>query len=593
MILFWAVLATMVCVALLFVVPPLLSGNRASGPARDEVNIAIYRERLKELESDLKNGTLSREQFDKTREELERALLQDVSGAPARDSAAGPAPARWSAAVVAVALPLLAVGWYLGLGRYDAPSMQGRSDIPGVRQPAVPGMPSIEQMVSGLAARLKNNPNDPQGWSMLGRSYVVLKRYPEAVDAYAKAYGLRADDAQLLADYAEALALASKGRLAGRPAELALEALKLQPEQQKALWLAGIAAVQQGDASQAKLYWQRLLRLLPKDGEDAKMVEGALAQAEGQAVAGGGAPAGGSTEQEATPAGGAVQVRVALAPGLVNKASPDDTLFIFARAINGPRMPLAVVRKRVKDLPVTVTLDDSMAMMPSMKLSNFPEVALEAHISKSGNAMPQTGDLLGRTPSTKVGSQHVVEMTIDHLVQDAQAAAPPGSGAAPSIPAGPVQESPAQEKGTPKLAGGPEKPAQEQTAENAAGGSPPKAGAVPGGLRVSVALAPRLAGKVSPEDALFVYARAVQGPRMPLAITRKQVKDLPLTVTLDDSMAMMPAMRMSNFPEVVVGARVSKSGNAMPQSGDLQGLSPSVRVGTAAPVEVTIDTLIP
>lgn len=599
MTLLWVILAAMVLAALAFILPPLLGRGRDTGLGREQINLAIYKERLAEIEADLKSGALSREQFRQSRQDLERQLLQDISGDKTPAHVTSHAPARWSAGVVVLSLPLLAMSLYLKLGGGDLMMRWTQADggTAGDVAQTPPGMPSIEQMVNGLAQRMKTTPNDLQGWVMLGRSYIVLKRYPDAVAAYAKAYSLQGDDPRILTDYAEALALANDNQLSGRPAELIQKALELRPSYAKALWLAGIVAVKEGNMASAVGRWQQLLVQLPKDSEEARMVQSAIAQAQGQApamaVAEGGAAGQGAQSGE----GGAIKLKVALSPELASKASPDDTLFIFARASSGPRMPLAVVRKQVKDLPVTVTLNDSMAMTPAMKLSNFPEVVLEARVSKAGTAAPQAGDLEGRKQGVKTGGQDVVDLNIDQVVKGE----PSAQGDQPSVAtmlantgsadAGGQNAAPAAEPAATPIApaAGKAPMSLPQAKQEAAGGT----GIEGGGIQVRVALAPSLGGKVSPDDTLFIFARVANGPRMPLAIVRKQAKELPVTVTLNDSMAMMPAMRLSNFPAVVVGARISKTGMAMPQSGDLEGMSPGITVGGSAPVDVTIDHLIP
>jgi cytochrome c-type biogenesis protein CcmH len=275
-------------------------------------------------------------------------------------------------------------------------------------------------------------------------------------------------------------------------------------------------------------------------------------------------------------------------------------------------MPLATVRKQVKDLPLTVTLDDSMAMTPAMKLSGFPEVVLEARVSKSGNAVSQPGDLEAERVTAKVGSEEPVELTVNQVVgEKAQGQGPPtGSGGVsvtaemasggtvgPAASEGPEGAAPpggrdaGQNTGGEAAAGGAQSAAEQGSlSDTSRSASAETAGR---GLQVRVTIASNLADKISPEDTLFVYARAPQGPRMPLAIVRKQAKDLPTTVTLDDSSSMMPGMPLSSLPMVVLGARVSKSGNAMPQSGDLQGFGPAVQANSNRPVEITIDKVIP
>ncbi len=570
MILFWVIVAVMIALSLAALLPPLLGRGRDTGIPRDQLNIAIYNERVAELGADFSRGHLTQGQYEETKRELERELLADVSG-----SAKGAAPVRPSrspvtAVLVAVAVPLLSVGLYLKLGD---PRLLGERGPAGSPTEAQRAMPSISDMVAKLERRLKDEPKDATGWMMLGRSYVVLHRYGEASDAYAKAYALVGDDPALMADWAEAAALANNGQLGGRPAELVDKVLATQPDNMKGLWLGGMAAFQAGDYKHAAERWGRLAPKVPAQTDDGRLVRDYLGQARSHLspeelarLAPEGTP---SAAEDGTSKAG-LKVEVTFAPALAGRVSPNDTVFVFARAASGPRMPLAVLRSPARDLPATVTLDDSMAMAPAFKLSSFPQVVVGARISKTGNATPEAGDLQGLSAPVASGSQGPVRVVVDQVVGENSKAMPESA----PIPAEAAVGQSAPAAGAPP------------------GASEPSPEGVPGKVVVRVTLDSALAGRVTPEETVFIFARAAQGPRMPLAIARKQVKDLPATVTLDDAMAMAPAFRLSLFPEVTVAARVSRAGNAMPQPGDLEGLAAGVRVG-GAPVSLAIDHVVP
>jgi len=402
---FWILAAAMVIATLAFVLPPLLRRPRVTGPAEDELNVAVYRQRLTELESDLRNDTLTREQFEKARAELERQLLTDVPQKQTQVAAA--TTGRWPAVSLAVLVPLVAVGLYFKLGNPDAAHLSSQAGAQSAE------MHSLEEGVNRLAARLAANPKDPEGWAMLGRSYIVLKRFGEATLAYAKAYDLLGDQPDIMVDYAEALALANNSSMAGKPSELVAKALKLQPNHAKGLWLAGHAAAQQNRLPEAIDYWKRLLAVLPPGQEGAREVNQMIAQAESMLGKPGTAPPAAAT----APAGKvAVQVRVALSPSLASRAAPTDTVFVFARAAQGPRMPLAIVRKQVKDLPFTVTLDESMAMSPQLTIASVPEIVIGARVSKTGNASTSSGDLQGLSKPLKPKSLSKVEVTVNEVL---------------------------------------------------------------------------------------------------------------------------------------------------------------------------------
>ncbi len=429
MALFWALAAAMVALALGFVLVPLLRPRHAAQVDRDQLNIAVIKQQLAELEADLANGKLGPSEYQAARTDLEKELLYDLSqdGGPA-GGAGCPHRGRWVAAALAVVLPLSAGVLYKYLGAYPRAGamQQARSGTEGA---AGQGLPSVEQMVNTLAERLRRQPDDPQGWEMLGRSYIVLERHAEAAEAYRKAVALTgAKDPGLLANYAEALALAHGGSLAGRPAELIDQALALQPRHPKALWLNGYLAYQQGDLKKAIATWEQLVGLLPSGSGEAQQVQDNIRQARTRlgepggtqaASGGGGAQAAAATPQgpsKAATDSKAIRTQVRLAPDLQGRVSPGDTVFIYARAMDGPRMPLAIVRKQVSDLPLTLTLDDSQAMSPAMSLSRFPRVSLEARISRSGNAMTQSGDLKGVVQPVSPGQKEVVQLTIDEVV---------------------------------------------------------------------------------------------------------------------------------------------------------------------------------
>lgn len=286
---------------------------------------------------------------------------------------------------------------------------------------AASGMPDATQlaaMVEKLAARLKAEPEDVKGWSMLGRVQLVRGLPAEAVTAYQQALALRTDDASLLTDYAEALAMKNGRTLAGEPTKLVNRALMLDPNHGKALALAGSAAFERSDYASAVTLWEKLLAVSPPEAEFAAQVRASVAEARqlaGQAPQAAAAPVPVPVPppaQATAPATASVSGKVTLAPALSARAAPDDTVFIVARASEGPRVPLAVLRRQVKDLPISFTLDDSLAMAPTMKLSNFSKVIVIARISKSGQAMPVAGDITGQSPVVEVGAKALqIEMS--------------------------------------------------------------------------------------------------------------------------------------------------------------------------------------
>jgi len=410
---FVAAAAALIAVAIAFVAAPLLRRPEASRGSRvgtrTEANVDIYRDQLRELETDLQAGTLAQDQYERSRREIEARLLQDVDASTAPGPAAAtPAPARRSriaAVALAICVPVAAAAVYLTVGNPGALVAERGDEGHGLTPQ------QFEGLVARLAARLKEHPEDAEGWTMLGRSYAVLGRFREASDAYANAAARQPQDAQLLADYADALAMAQGRRLDGEPEKIIARALAVDPENVKANMLAGTVAFNKGDYATATAHWERILVRIPPESELAQQVRAAIADARG-------AGTGGTTPPSAQPratAAGRVRGTVTLAPALAAKAKPEDTVFVFARAAQGPRMPLAIVRGSARDLPLSFTLDDSQAMSPAMKLSGASAVRIEARVSRSGNAMPQAGDIVGTSPVVAPGARGV-KIVLDKVV---------------------------------------------------------------------------------------------------------------------------------------------------------------------------------
>jgi cytochrome c-type biogenesis protein CcmH len=283
--------------------------------------------------------------------------------------------------LVGIGLPVAALAVYLAVGSPGALSPQA--------DPGAVTAEQVDDMVGRLAARLRESPDDVDGWKMLGRSYAVLGRFGEAVDAYAKAAAREPRDAALLADFADALAMTRGQSLQGEPEQLVLRALEIDPQNLKALALAGTAAFERKAFAAAADFWQRMLPLVPPGSEDAQAIRDNVAQA--TQLAGGQPPA----PRAAAPQAAALRGTVRIAPTLKGKFGPEDTVFIYARAAEGPPMPLAVQRVKARELPVSFALDDAMAMAPGMELSAHARVIVTARVSKSGGATPQPGDLQG------------------------------------------------------------------------------------------------------------------------------------------------------------------------------------------------------
>jgi cytochrome c-type biogenesis protein CcmH len=345
----------------------------------------------------------------------------------------------------AALLALVAAGGY-----WLSRSPSRPSSLPVTAAPLASAAPSaphamasgpIEAMVDRLAERLKTNPEDGEGWAMLARSQVVLGHYEPALKSFAQAVKRRPDDASLLADEADALAMTHDRSLKGEPTALIQRALQLDPKNVKALALAGTAAFDRKDFKEALRHWEALERIAPPESPIAVQVRAAIDEARRQAglpplppassplsamSAGASASGAAPAMANASSAPGAVMVAgtLSLAPALKARVSPDDSVFLFARAVDGPRMPLAVIRKQVKDLPMPFTLDDRTAMSPQAPLSGSRQVVLVARVSHSGNPLAQPGDLQGMSGPVAVGATGV-RLEINQEAAGAESASKP------------------------------------------------------------------------------------------------------------------------------------------------------------------------
>jgi cytochrome c-type biogenesis protein CcmH len=391
--------------ALLFIVPPLARRTAFAGASRDAVNAAVYRDQLRELDADLKAGTLALDQHDKARSEIEARLAADLGKSEA--AAEAPGNARGAALALGLAVPLCALAVYLSVGNPRALSPEAEAGA----GPHGMTAQQFETMVGRLAVRMKENPEDVEGWMMLGRSYAVMGRFPESSEAYAKAVARSPKDAQLLADYADSLAMAQGRTLKGEPEKILKRALAADPNNVKALVLAGTAAFDRDDKAGAVRLWERALAVVPAESQMAERLRAGIAEARGPSRI-----AQAPKAAKAAAKGARVSGTVKVDPKLAGKVAPDDTVFIFARAAEGPRMPLAILRRQGRDLPLQFTLDDSMAMAPQMNLSAFPRVVIGVRVSKSANASVQPGDLQGASAPIAVGSERV-DVTIDTEVR--------------------------------------------------------------------------------------------------------------------------------------------------------------------------------
>ena len=380
----------------------------ATGAARP-AHLGILGEQLAALDREHATGQLDAAQHQAARHELQRRVLDETAVDAASVDQRG---ARGLLTSLFIALPLCAIALYAAIGNPAGLAVQ---PAPATAQADV-SEDAVQAMLATLAKRLETPSADPatdlQGWTMLARAYAGLQRFADAERAYARATALAPRDAQLLADRADVLAMLQDQRTAGEPERLIAQALQIDPGNLKALALAGSAAFERKDFAAARGYWQQARERAPDGSAFAAGLDRSLAEVGTAGLDTNAAPAPTTSAMSATAATTSATVtaaritgRVSLAPALAARAAPTDTVFVFARAAEGSRMPLAIVRRTVADLPFDFTLDDSSAMSPQTKLSGATRVIVGARVSRSRNAMPQAGDLRGESAAMGNNSQ--------------------------------------------------------------------------------------------------------------------------------------------------------------------------------------------
>ena len=461
MLLFWLLALTMTVAVVLLLAPPLLRGRDAGREgASGDANVALYRERLAELDRERGLGELEAERYAALREDLERGLLADVDtaptdGAPAAHTAPRPPP-RWTAVAVTLAVPACGLAIYLWLGSPHAldPQAQPHRVAAGGIEPPPPGgaaeperpgdanaaggsAPDVEAMVDSLAAKLAADPADAEGWLLLARSRAVQERFDEAITAYGRAHALLGDSPSLLADWAEAEAAFAGNRFPARALDRFDRALEIDPDHEKALWLGGFAAVQHGRPDVARARWERLLARQEAGSREASIVSELLARMDGAAPAdapaavrpdaagstdsGGPAGTGGSagpagSAEAVDPGGPRIIVEVSLAPGFAIELDDREPVFVFARAPSATGPPAAIARTTVAALPATVVLDASSAMVPSRSLAGIERAVVTARVARSGTVTRTSGDVEGVSGPVPVTGAAPVSIVLSRIV---------------------------------------------------------------------------------------------------------------------------------------------------------------------------------
>ena len=417
---FTIAIIALILLALALLIPSLIRKNRLEADRFDQENTRIARERLAELKNDLAEGNISQQEYDQVKDELEQTLAMDLSQEGDEKSTVVENSDKSLAIILLVLIPLLSILTYSQLGRFDSLDGSAAQEMSGSGHEDGEMSMSMEQAVAQLAERLQQQPDNAEGWFMLARSFMSMERYGEAASAFGKTVALMPGNADLLLAYADALAMIEGGKLSGKAYAIIKQALEIDPQNLQGLWMRGMAANETGDYRLALSSWYQLMPLLDDNVEAQTQLRSMIASVEPQLGSDALSElrkqyfAEPQTQAEVTSAA-SITVSVSLDDSMRDQVSASDTLFILARAVNGPPMPLAAVRKQVSDLPIKVVLDDSMAMMPAMKLSLFEQVKVSAIVSKAGQAGLKSGDLFGEVSPVDVKADQRISVLINQI----------------------------------------------------------------------------------------------------------------------------------------------------------------------------------
>jgi cytochrome c-type biogenesis protein CcmH len=426
--LFWILLLLMLLVAVVILIYPLLRTKSTAAIAYKDSNLGLYDDKVAELEADLGEGRIDHEQYQLARQEIDRELLLDIP-TESRDTASIHYASEVKrqpglALMISVFLPMVALLVYMKLGMHASTDMQQAHTQTPVAQAQQSGQAgSLEDMTRSLAQRLQQKGGNQDEWAMLGRAYKHLGQYMMSVNAFEQANKM-APNAQLMIEQAESMALGNNQRFTPEARALVMRALELEPDNLNVLWFAGVAEFQAGNYRNSIEHLSRLSDEAKKDPEVERSLRLYIDKARSQLIAAGedipttdeimGAPA---VSADVAASGANVQVKVDISSEVRSRFNPGDTVFVYAKAAAGPKMPLAAQRLTLAQLPATVTLDDSMAMMEGMNMSAFGSVVISARVTTTGSAIAKAGDYIGQFNVEDVSKTELVNIQIDTLVK--------------------------------------------------------------------------------------------------------------------------------------------------------------------------------
>ncbi|RRV32444.1 c-type cytochrome biogenesis protein CcmI [Stutzerimonas stutzeri] len=398
---FWIAASALLLVALAFLLLPILRGRRAQAEEdRTALNVALYEERLAELTAQHAAGTLSDAQLEAGRADAARELLEDTENS---DSPKIAKLGRSVPLIAAVLVPLVGYGLYMHWGASDKVQMARQFS----EQPR-----TVEEMTAHLEQAVKEQPDSAEAWYFLGRTYMNQERPADAAKAFARVVELAGRQPELLGQWAQAQYFAGDRQWSEQLQALTDEALQADPQELTSLGLLGIAAYEEGRYKDAVRFWEQLVAALPENDPSREAIRGGIERARQQVDGGSGNAEAGEAPAAASTQAAALQIQVQLDPKVAETVSPEDSVFVFARAVNGPPVPLAAKRLTVGDLPATVTLSDADAMVPSLKISSVEQVTVMARVSRTGDATK--GEWMGQSEALETrGDKTAVRLTID------------------------------------------------------------------------------------------------------------------------------------------------------------------------------------
>ena len=381
---------------LLLLLRPFIFPAKSSATSRRQMNATIYREELDKLEAEHTAGVITSIDYEIAHAEMRQRLFQDTIEEDDREVAGS---SKKTAIGLCIFIVLFSSALYFSLGDVVRIT-QINSEKPVTQE-------GVEKMVAEFAIKMEKDPGNLKGWAMLARSYRILGRDEDAAKAYARAGSFIDSDPQLLADYADVLASNANGSFVGKPSQLINQALKLDPNNMMALWLSGTASYNAGNYKAAVQSWEKLAQQLPPNTDEARAIQGSIAEARSKG--------GLTTSAPVASTGKGISGKIELSAELKSKIKPGDIVMVIARK-PGERMPVAVLKAPATDFPMSFTLNDSLAMNPSAPLSQLSEASIEVRISKTGMAKSESGDLISSVQTIKVGTTNV-RLLVDQVRQ--------------------------------------------------------------------------------------------------------------------------------------------------------------------------------